>query len=51
MVGVLKGHQCIAILDSSIYGAMRIEPDRLNAADLASVAQDARNGAVIYASW
>ena len=50
MVGVVNGRQCITILDSSVYGAMRIKPDRLTAADLASVAQDAHNGTVIYAS-
>jgi len=50
MVGVLKGRRCIAILDSSVYGAMRIKPDRLTAADLASVAQDAHNDTVIYPS-
>jgi hypothetical protein len=49
MVVVLEGRQCIVILDYSGYGAMRIEPDRLTAADLASVAQDAHNGTVIYA--
>jgi len=50
MIEVLKDLQCIAILDSSLYGTMRIEPDHLTAADLASLAQDAHDGKVIYAS-
>jgi|WetSurMetagenome_2_1015567.scaffolds.fasta_scaffold50047_1 hypothetical protein len=40
MVGVLRGHQCTAILDPATYGAMRIlivSPQRISPALLKTV--------------